>query len=142
MSRISPVQPIAEPATGQATDLRDVDVSQFLDLLIAELQNQDPLDPVDNSEMAQQISQIREIAATDKLSDTLSSVLAGLSLTTASSLIGKRVEALSEEGETISGTVDRVSVQTDEDDSSVRTYRIPMGAAPLDPPPPREITAE
>ena len=109
MSRIDPLQ-TTQPVTGKATDLADLDVSQFMDLLIAELRNQDPLDPIDNSEMAQQISQIREIAATDKLSETLASVTAGQSLTTASSLIGREVEALTEKGESVRGLVDKVTV--------------------------------
>lgn len=127
MSRISATQPISQPTAGKSNDLEDVDVNQFLDLLIAELQNQDPLDPVDNSEFAQQIGQIREIAATDKLSATLNAVLTGQSLGTASGLIGKQVEALSAAGETVRGVVDRVTVQTDEDDQTIRTYRVHIG---------------
>lgn len=145
MSRIPPLQPIPQsssgPSTSQSKGLQDVDVDQFLDLLIAELSNQDPLDPVDNSEMAQQISQIREISATDKLSDTLSAVLSGQSLTTASNLIGKEVEALSPQGEFVRGTVDRVTVDVDEDDNSQRTYRIHIGEQSFDLNSVREITS-
>ena len=126
MSRIDSQTPNL-PVTGKATNLEDLDVSQFMDLLIAELRNQDPLDPVDNSEMAQQISQIREIAATDKLSSTLSAVTSGQNLTTASSLIGREVEALSDTGENVRGVVDKVTVKVDEDDSSLRQYRIHIG---------------
>ncbi len=132
MSRITSVLPSETPTTGRATDLQDVDVNQFLDLLIAELRNQDPLDPMDNSEMAQQIGQIREIAATDKLSSTLSAVSTGQSLTTASGLIGKEVEALSEEGEPVRGIVDKVSVLVDEDDSTLRSYQIHIGDGTFD----------
>ncbi len=127
MSRISSTQPISQPTAGKSSDLENVDVNQFLDLLIAELQNQDPLNPVDNSQFAQQVGQIREIAATDKLSATLNAVLSGQSLGTASGLIGKQVEALSESGETVQGVVERVSVQTNEDDPAVRTYRVHIG---------------
>ena len=105
------------PAQQGPRDLRDVDLDQFLQLLIAEMQNQDPLDPMDNSEILQQISQIREISATDQLSDTLQSVLTGQNLTTASSLIGKQITALTDDAQNITGIVDRVSVETGEDDS-------------------------
>lgn len=108
-------------------DLRDVDLDQFLQLLIAEMQNQDPLDPMDNSEILQQISQIREISATDQLSDTLQAVLTGQNLTTASSLIGKQVTALSDDAENINGIVDRVSVETSPDDDSQRILRVHVG---------------
>jgi flagellar basal-body rod modification protein FlgD len=82
---------------------------------------------MDNSEMAQQISQIREIAATDKLSNTLNTVLTGQSLTTASGLIGKEVEVLSDKGEVVRGTVDKVTVEVDEEDPGKREYLIHIG---------------
>lgn len=141
MSRISSLQPNAQPVTGAATDLQDVDVSQFLDLLIAELRNQDPLDPMDNSEMAEQIGQIREIASNDKLSATLSAVSSGQGLTTASSLIGKEVEALSEDGEAVRGLVEKVSVEVDEDDRALRHYRIHIGEEVFDLDRVREVNA-
>ena len=56
MSRIPSVDAIPpnDPAAG--TDgLRDVDLDQFLQLLITEIQNQDPLDPMENSEILEQI---------------------------------------------------------------------------------------
>ena len=68
-----------------------------------------------NSEMLQQLSQMRSIGATDQLTDTLEAVLIGQNLTTASSLIGKQVNALSDEGSNIQGPVDRVTVIPAED---------------------------
>ncbi len=59
--------------------LADVDLDQFLGLLITELQNQDPLNPMDNSQMLEQISQIRQIGSTTKLTDTLSTLAIGRS---------------------------------------------------------------
>ena len=127
MSRIDGNSSIAQTSNQRGGGLADTDVDQFLDLLIAQMQNQDPLNPMDNAEMAQQISQIREIAATDKLSKTLDNVLTGQSLTTASGLIGKEVEVLSEKGEVVRGTVDKISVKVDEDDNSKREYLIHIG---------------
>ena len=112
--------------TGNAGDLREVDLNQFLQLLVTELQNQDPLDPMDNSEILAQISQIREISATDQLSDTLGSVLLGQNMATASGLIGKRVTGLTEDAENIEGIVDRVSVVLNPDDES-RSLRVHVG---------------
>jgi len=107
--------------------LREVDLNQFLQLLVTELQNQDPLDPMDNSEILAQISQIREISATDQLSDTLGSVLLGQNMATASGLIGKRVTGLSEDSENIDGIVDRVTVVIDPSDESSRSLQVHVG---------------
>jgi len=124
--------PQATPSTrGKANDLRQVDMDQFLQLLIAELQHQDPLSPMDNSQILEQIGQIREISATNQLSDTLASVLTGQQMSTASSLIGKRVSALSDSGTNVAGVVDRVSMEPDENDESVRVLRVHIGSAKI-----------
>jgi hypothetical protein len=79
--------------------------------MIAELQNQDPLDPLDNKEMLAQITQIREVGATDKLTSTLEAVLLGQSISSATNLIGADVDALSDDNQRISGLVSRVSIE-------------------------------
>lgn len=130
MSRIPTIEPNQQATAGvnqPANDLRDVDLDSFLQLLITEMQNQDPLNPMENSEILQQISQIREISATDKLSDTLSAVRLGQNMTTASSLIGKQVTALSDDAEEVEGVVERVSVITDENDEATRVLRVHVG---------------
>lgn len=111
--------------------LSDLDSDQFLQLMITELTNQDPLNPMDNEQLAQQISTIRQISATTQLSDSLNNVQSGQSLTTASSLIGKYVSALDDNAKEISGLVDRVSIDVDEK-TSRRTYRVHVGNSDID----------
>lgn len=95
-------------------NLQELDIEDFLGLMLAELQNQDPLNPMENNELLQQISQIREIGATSQLTDTLESVLRGQNLTSASSLLDKQVKALTDDGRTIAGQVTRVSLDADD----------------------------
>jgi flagellar basal-body rod modification protein FlgD len=128
MSRIPNVGtfPPADQLNGGASQgIQDLDLNKFIDLMIAELQNQDPLNPLDNNEMLQQITQIREIGASDKLSSTLDAVLMGQNLTTASSLIGKEVNALGDDNANVQGLVDRVSIEVD--DAQRRSLRIHVG---------------
>lgn len=134
MSRIQTNPYLVREATssGSARDLRDVDVNKFLDLLIAEMQNQDPLNPMDNAQMLQQISQIREISATNQLSDTLGAVLLGQNVSTASSLIGKKINALTDDSKNVEGIVDRVSIEKDEEDDSQRIIRVHIGDQRID----------
>src|SRR5689334_12588161 len=96
----------------KGTALTDVDVGQFLNLMIAELQNQDPLNPMDNAAMIEQIGQLRSITSTDKLINTLDTVTMGQNLTTAGAMIGKKVHALTDDSQEITGVIDRVSVET------------------------------
>lgn len=118
MSTVSPTQATTSTnadGTVASGGIQQMDLDHFLKLMIAEMQNQDPLNPMDNAEMLAQISQIREIGATDKLSDTLSRVLAGQELTTASSIIGTEVVALADDGTDVRGVVNRISIEVDGD---------------------------
>ena len=144
MSRLPSVEPIGPQvpsSSGGGNDLRQVDLDQFLQLMIAELQNQDPLNPLDNAELLQQVSQIREIGATNQLTETLESIGTGQNLATASSMIGKHLYALSDEGDSVWGVVDRVSVQVDDTDER-RTLRIHVGEHSIDLNNVREIIAD
>src|SRR5687768_10777069 len=98
------------PSFNANRSVNDLDVDSFLQLMIAELQNQDPLNPLDNKDMLAQISQIREVGATDKLTETLESVLLGQNIASATNLIGADVEALSDDNEKINGIVQHVSI--------------------------------
>lgn len=82
----------------------------FLQMLITQLQNQDPMNPTDSNQILQQISEIRNIQSTTDLTTSLNSVALGQSLATASGLIGKQVQGLAADGTQISGAVDSVSV--------------------------------
>ncbi len=129
MSRIPAATSIDQTtttSTQQGPGLNDLDVDQFLGLLIAEMQNQDPLNPMENSELVQQISQIREISATNQLTDTLTSVLLGQNTATASSLIGKRISALTDDAENVEGIVTRASVTVNDGDGK-RSIRVHVG---------------
>jgi len=48
---------------------------RFLKLLVTQLQNQDPLNPMDNAQMTTQLAQISTVTGIDKLNTTLSSMI-------------------------------------------------------------------
>ncbi len=109
----------------------DLGTDDFLKLLLTELSNQDPLNPMDNAQLVEQISAIRNISATTKLADTLEAVTTGQNLATATSMIGKKVKALSDKGEEIEGIADRVTVAVDAK-TNTRTYRIHVNNNDID----------
>ncbi len=109
----------------------DLEMDSFMQLLITEMQNQDPMNPMDNSQMIEQISQIREIGATNSLTDSLTSLTSNQQLVTASSLIGKSISGLSEQGD-VTGVVDRVTVEVDENDQNSRTVKVHVGETTID----------
>jgi len=99
-----------KPSFKTTDAINDIDLSTFLKLMITELQQQDPLNPLDNKDMLAQISQIRAVGATDKLTKTLDSVLLGQNIASATGLIGADVSALSDDGQSVSGVVNRISI--------------------------------
>lgn len=67
---------------------------QFIDLLVAEIQNQDPTDPMDASEYVSQLSQLSMVQSLDDLSDLQTESndqLTEISLLAASNLVGQTV---------------------------------------------------
>ncbi len=91
--------------------MRNLDVNQFLRMMIAELQNQDPLNPMDNAQIVEQIGQIREITANERLTETLESVFLSQNLSTAGKMIGDWVVSLGDDGFVqAAGRVDHVSI--------------------------------
>ncbi len=63
-----------------------LDKASFLQLMLTQLQNQDPLDPVDNEQMILQQAAFAQVEATEELKD---SVLQTNMISQASSMVGK-----------------------------------------------------
>ena len=115
---------------GQGLD--SLNPAQFLNLIITQLQNQDPLAPTDNAALMQQVGQLREITANDKLTTTLTSFSITQELTTASTLIGRNINGLDTTGDEITGLVDSVSIKVDEKDRNNRQVRVQVGSKTVD----------
>lgn len=83
-------QTSASSATGSVDDAQ----SNFMKLLVAQMQNQDPMNPMDNAQMTSQMAQLNMVSGINQLNTTLSSALSSFQATQtmqASSLIGREV---------------------------------------------------
>ena len=107
---ISSSQSTAQTSSG-SDRFQELDADDFLNLLIAELQNQDPTSPVESSEIVQQIGQIREIQSNESLVTTLDAIKLGQNMGTSTSMIGSNVLAMTSDGEFITGRVDGVTFE-------------------------------
>lgn len=92
--------PSIHTMSGAATknSFSDLDSDDFLKLLIMQLRNQDPLEPLDNNEMLQQIASIRDIELNTTLTDSLRAVAGRQDFASASSIIGQYVTSASTDG--------------------------------------------
>ncbi len=79
----------------------------FMQMLITQLQYQDPLEPVGNDEILSQISQMQNLQSNIELSDALESFVAGQELSTAASYIGRSVIANDASGLPIEGIAEK-----------------------------------
>jgi flagellar basal-body rod modification protein FlgD len=84
--------------------------NSFLKLLITEMQNQDPTDPMDSSQQMSQLASFSAVEQQIKTNTHLENLLTDTSLNQASSLIGKTIT--SADG-TTSGVVQSVAVNSD-----------------------------
>lgn len=83
----------------------------FLQLLVLQLQNQDPLSPQDNTEMIAQLAQFSALEAMTNLTDSfdlLSGNVDQLNFISAGQLLGRTVEGLDLDGQFRSGVVEGV----------------------------------
>ena len=67
----TPGVPSRDQAFGAHNSLNALDMDSFLDLMIAELQNQDPLNPLDNAQVTSQMAQINTVSGIEKLNGTV-----------------------------------------------------------------------
>ena len=98
-------------AEGTYDPYAELGFEEFMDLLIAELTNQDPMEPTSNADLMNQLGQIREIASTDQLTNTLDAVMLSQSFATAGNAVDKVVDGLSDEGDRVCGTVISVAIE-------------------------------
>jgi flagellar basal-body rod modification protein FlgD len=80
---------------------------QFLTLLVTEMKNQDPTDPMDPTQTVSQLASFSAVEQAVKTNATLSSILASTSLSQAGAFVGKTVT--SADG-SVSGVVRSVTV--------------------------------
>src|SRR5579863_4694004 len=97
----------SSPAGASALQSPTVDYNQFLTLLIAEIQNQDPTQPMDPTQSVTQLATISGVQQQMQSNVTLSSLLTNSSLAQAEHLVGQTIT--SADG-TTTGTVASVNV--------------------------------
>jgi len=89
----------------------------YMTLLVAQLQNQNPLEPMDNDQMAMQLAQYSQLQQLESMNSNFASVLESTQMDYASSLLGKTVSyyTTDTDGSVVSqeGTVEEVGTDSD-----------------------------
>jgi flagellar basal-body rod modification protein FlgD len=86
----------------------------FLKLLTTQLQNQDPLHPMDDTQSVAQLAQFSALQASNELKSAFQAFESNFSVMQSAGLLGKTVSAQANDGKgnvvTVSGTVKTISV--------------------------------
>ncbi|MEM1274939.1 MAG: flagellar hook capping FlgD N-terminal domain-containing protein [Pseudomonadota bacterium] len=132
-------QAIPESSSQNSTTALASDFETFLNLLTAQLENQDPLEPLESTEFVAQLAQFSSVEQQIATNDALSQMLEKLDATATAELsqwLGRQVEAqsaLAFKGEPIQLTTQPNS-QADEARLVITNLAgVPLGQIPVDP---------
>lgn len=96
-------------ATRGAIGESSLNTDQFLQLLVVQLQNQDPLEPMSNEAFLTQLAQFQSLQEQIETSANTKNLLLAQNLGAASALVGKHITAI-HDGFPMSGLVEKVVV--------------------------------
>jgi flagellar basal-body rod modification protein FlgD len=112
-SATSSVQTVAPTiASAAASAAKGLGKQDFLKLLMAQLQNQDPLKPMDDSAMIAQMATFSALEATQALNATMQNSTNLQTVSQTGALIGKYIQATSADGIDTTGAVTGVNFTT------------------------------
>jgi flagellar basal-body rod modification protein FlgD len=114
MAGISPISGLGSQ-TGLASGNSQLGSQEFLQLLTTELKNQDPTQPVDDTQSVAQLAQFSALSATQELNQSFQNFQSNFGVMQAAGLIGKNVTVVSTDASgnssNITGTVGSIAVQ-------------------------------
>ena len=101
----------------------------FLELLVTQLQNQDPMDPMDDRDMVAQLAQFSSLEQMSNLNESFAEFRETMEHSRfigATSLLGRTVTGVTEEGEPITGEVTGIHTEERAPYVTVAGYSIPV----------------
>ena len=97
MSTVSGVDGSGSGVTTSPTQNQAASEDRFLKLLVAQMKNQDPMNPLDNAQVTSQMAQINTVSGIEKLNTTVSGLnaqMVQLQALQGTSLIGREVSVV------------------------------------------------
>ena len=98
------------PTTQNAAALNGVNADTFLNLLVSELQNQDPDNPTDPTQFLTQTAEFEEVEEMNAVQTSVSSMVTAQQSSSATSMLGMQVSGSDAAGKAVSGIVSGVQL--------------------------------
>jgi flagellar basal-body rod modification protein FlgD len=111
---VSPPEAVGSPSfgassgSGTTSSATQMDKDMFLKLMVAQLKNQDPMNPTDSSEFLAQTAQFTSLEKLDAVATQTAQALSAQMAFGASGLVGRTVTYTDATGAEATGTVDSV----------------------------------
>ncbi len=101
----------------------------YMNLLVTQMKNQNPLEPMSNDEMTAQLATISQLEQLENISGSFEKALAGAQLSQGTALIGKTITFVPPEGEyAVQGQVERADLSGEQVLLAVGDYRVPLSS--------------
>lgn len=100
-------------AASAAAKSTELDSKAFMQILMAQLTHQNPLEPMDSNEMMNQFSQLNSLQELRDIHSAMDKVTVTNQTSYLASLIGKTVKAKGSDGRVLEGVVDGVIAEGD-----------------------------
>ena len=107
---VTPVD-VSSTTSTPVTHKTELDSGAFLQLMLSQLKNQNPLDPMNDKDFMAQMTQMNSLQEQQKMNKTLTQLANSSSMSQAANLIGRNIEANMPDGTTTSGLVTSVTLQ-------------------------------
>lgn len=108
-------------ATSTSASAFGLDFQSLLQIILQQLQYQDPLKPMDNFEFVSQLAQFSQLQQSQTLNDSVNNLLAAQSSMQAVSMLGKTVDATTDGATTVTGTVTSVTFVSNAPQITIKT---------------------
>lgn len=109
MSAINAIGGSSSPASASVNGFSSLSSEEFVEIIFAELTNQDPLEPNDSKALIDQLSSLRSIESDIALTENLNSLVEQTQFAAAAGLVGQVVGGLTLSGERVLDLVVSVS---------------------------------
>jgi flagellar basal-body rod modification protein FlgD len=120
-------QVAANSAVKMATaSANKMDSDQFMQILMAQLTHQNPLEPMDNAEMMSQFSQLNSLQELREIHTGMDNLSASNQVIYLSSLIGKTVKVNRTDGKVVEGIVEGVVIEKDNPQLRIGNEEYPL----------------
>jgi len=125
---ISSTNPIASNGTANqaAAKSNTLDSSQFMEILMAQLTHQNPLEPMNNAEMMSQFSQLNSLQELRDIHTAMDKLSASNQVMYLASLIGKTVKVNRPDGNILEGVVSEVITEKDNPQLLIGNEKAPL----------------